>query len=76
MTIVNLYPDDPNEPHTWRSGDAADPEVVLLRRADNTWAAKLERRTVAHAANPEQLAARLYGDFGLVAVLDSNGVVA
>lgn len=72
MTVVNLYPDNRADPHTWRSDDAADPEVVLLRRPDGEWAAKLERRIVAHADSAEQLAAHLFGEYDLMAVLNLN----
>lgn len=70
MTVVNLYPDNPKRPRSWRSTDAADPEVVLTERSDGAWTARLERRTVARGDSAEKLAALLYGEYELLAVLN------
>ena len=76
LNIVNLYPDNPGQPRSWRSQDAADPQIALLRRSDGGWDAKLEKHTVARAGSAEQLAAHLYGEYGLLTVLNGNGIEA
>jgi hypothetical protein len=69
--VVNLYPDDSDAPNAWRSEDLGSPSV-LFRRGERGWVAHLERQAVARAATPEALAADVYGQFGVLAVLHAT----
>ncbi len=66
--VVNLYPDDGADPNSWRSEDLGSP-VVLFRRGQRGWVAHLEKQAVLRAATPEALAADVYGEYGVLAVL-------
>jgi hypothetical protein len=66
--VVNLYPDNRAEPSSWRSEDLGSPSV-LFRRGQHGWVAHLERQAVMRAATPEALAADVYGEYGVLAVL-------
>lgn len=69
--VVNLYPDHAGEPHSWRSEDLGAPSV-LFRRGKAGWVAHLERQAVARADTPEALAADVYGEYGVLAVLHAE----
>ena len=69
--VVNLYPDHAKDPSAWRSEDLGSPSV-LFRRSGHGWTAHLERQAVLSAATPEALAADVYGEYGLLAVLHSE----
>lgn len=69
--VVNLYPDSPTSPSSWRSEDLGSPSV-LFRRSGHGWTAHLERQAVLSAATPEALAAGVYGEYGVLAVLHSE----
>ena len=66
--VVNLYPDQTAKPTSWRSEDLGAPSV-LFRRGDRGWVAHLEKHAVLRADTPEALAAEVYGEFGVLAVL-------
>jgi hypothetical protein len=68
--VVNLYPDRSadDDPGSWRSEDLGSPSV-LFRRAGPSWVALLEKQAVLRAATPEALAADVYGEYGVLAVL-------
>ncbi len=66
--VVNLYPDNGDDPTTWRSEDLGSPSV-LFRRGQRGWVAHLEKQAVLRADSPEALAADVYGEFGVLAVL-------
>jgi hypothetical protein len=66
--VVNLYPDQTAAPSSWRSEDLGAPSV-LFRRSDRGWVAHLERQAVLRADSPEALAADVYGEYGVLAVL-------
>ncbi|MFA5945046.1 MAG: hypothetical protein WC876_11350 [Candidatus Thermoplasmatota archaeon] len=68
MLVVNLYPDQTRTPNAWRSEDLGSPSV-LFRRGDRGWVAHLEKQAVARAETPEALAADVYGEYGVLAVL-------
>ena len=69
--VVNLYPDHARAPSSWRSEDLGSPSV-LFRRSGHGWTAHLERQAVLSAATPEALAASVYGEYGVLAVLHSE----
>ena len=69
--VVNLYPDQAARPNAWRSEDLGAPSV-LFRRSEHGWVAHLERHAVARAATAEELAADVYGEFGVLAVLHTD----
>jgi hypothetical protein len=69
--VVNLYPDRLHDPSAWRSEDLGSPSV-LFRRGDRGWVAHLERQAVLRAETPEALAADVYGEYGVMAVLHSE----
>lgn len=73
--VVNLYPDQAQEPNAWRSEDLGSPSV-LFRRGDRGWVAHLERQAVLRAASPEALAADVYGEYGVLAVLHPEPLAA
>lgn len=73
--VVNLYPDHAGEPGCWRSEDLGAPSV-LFRRGKGGWVAHLERQAVARADTPEALAADVYGEFGVLAVLHPEPLAA
>lgn len=73
--VVNLYPDSPTSPSAWRSEDIGSPSI-LFRRAGHGWVAHLEKQAVLQAPTPEALAADVYGEFGVVAVLHSEPLAA
>ena len=73
--VVNLYPDDPKDPSAWRSEDLGSPSV-LFRRSGHGWTAHLERHAVLSAPTPEALAADVYGEYGVLAVLHSEPLAA
>ena len=73
--VVNLYPDHATEPNAWRSEDLGAPSV-LFRRSEHGWVAHLERQAVARAHTPEALAADVYGEFGVLAVLHTDPMAA
>jgi hypothetical protein len=73
--VVNLYPDQREAPSSWRSEDLGSPSV-LFRRAGHGWVAHLERQAVLSAPTPEALAADVYGEFGVLAVLHSEPLPA
>ena len=73
--VVNLYPDRAREPNSWRSEDLGSPSV-LFRRGDRGWVAHLEKQAVLRAATPEALAADVYGEYGVLAVLHSEPLAA
>ncbi|MEA3165831.1 MAG: hypothetical protein QOJ26_697 [Thermoplasmata archaeon] len=66
--VVNLYPDQTEAPTVWRSEDLGSP-AVLFRRGQRGWVAHLEKQAVLRADSPEALAADVYGEFGVLAVL-------
>lgn len=68
--VVNLYPDRSADadPGSWRSQDLGNPTVVF-RRGMHGWSALLEKHEVLRAATPEALAADVYGEYGVLAVL-------
>lgn len=69
--VVNLYPDNRAAPNAWRSEDLGSP-TVLFRRGERGWVAHLERQAVMRAATPEALAADVYGEYGVLAVLHDD----
>jgi hypothetical protein len=69
--VVNLYPDRIDDPNSWRSEDLGSPSV-LFRRGDRGWVAHLEKQAVLRAATAEALAADVYGEFGVLAVLHDD----
>ncbi|MHB1262668.1 MAG: hypothetical protein ACYC2H_13255 [Thermoplasmatota archaeon] len=73
--VVNLYPDQIDDPDSWRSEDLGAPSV-LFRRGQRGWVAHLEKQAVARADTPEALAADVYGEYGVLAVLHSEPLVA
>jgi hypothetical protein len=73
--VVNLYPDNRHRPNAWRSEDLGSP-TVLFRRGERGWVAQLEKQTVLRAATPEALAADVYGEFGVLAVLHPEPLTA
>ena len=73
--VVNLYPDQPGAPTSWRSEDLGAPSV-LFRRSERGWVAHLERQAVLRADTPEALAADVYGEFGVLAVLHTDPLAA
>jgi hypothetical protein len=73
--VVNLYPDRCDDPDAWRSEDLGAPSV-LFRRGPRGWVAHLERQAVLQAATPEALAADVYGEYGVLAVLHPGPVQA
>lgn len=73
--VVNLYPDHREAPSAWRSEDLGSPSV-LFRRSGHGWTAHLERQAVLSAPTPEALAADVYGEFGVLAVLHSEPLAA
>jgi len=73
--VVNLYPDDADAPNSWRSEDLGSPSV-LFRRGERGWVAHLERHAVLRAETPEELAAGVYGQYGLLAVLHPQPLAA
>lgn len=74
--VVNLYPDDPSKPTLWISDDDGAPTVVLRKASDGAWTAHFDRKAVAKAPTAEALAANLFAEHGLLAVLNENGVHA
>lgn len=74
--VVNLYPDDPKTPTRWISDDAGAPTVVLRRARDGNWTAHFDREAVGAAPTAEALAAHLFAEHGLLAVLNEHGVHA
>ncbi|HJQ93807.1 MAG TPA: hypothetical protein VJ874_05935 [Candidatus Thermoplasmatota archaeon] len=73
--VVNLYPDQTAKPSSWRSEDLGAPSV-LFRRSDRGWVAHLEKQAVLRADSPEALAADVYGEFGVLAVLHREPLAA
>jgi hypothetical protein len=73
--VVNLYPDRLDDPAAWRSEDLGSPSV-LFRRGQGGWIAHLEKQAVLRAATPEALAADVYGEYGVLAVLHSEPLTA
>jgi hypothetical protein len=73
--IVNLYPDKPSRPRRWSTPDADWPSVRFQRNGHG-WTAHLGRHAVLDAPSPETLAAGLYGEYGVLAVLHSDPVAA
>ena len=69
--VVNLYPDQTATPNAWRSEDLGAPSV-LFRRSDRGWVAHLEKQAVLRADTPEALAADVYGEYGVLAVLHTD----
>ena len=69
--VVNLYPDQTTTPNAWRSEDLGSPSV-LFRRGDRGWVAHLEKQAVLRADSPEALAADVYGEYGVQAVLHTD----
>lgn len=69
--VVNLYPDRLDDPSAWRSEDLGSPSI-LFRRGQGRWVAHLERHVVMSAATPDALAADVYGEYGVQAVLHSE----
>jgi hypothetical protein len=69
--VVNLYPDDRASPNAWRSEDLGSPSV-LFRRGERGWVAHLEKQPVLRAATAEALAADVYGEYGVLAVLHED----
>jgi hypothetical protein len=66
--VVNLYPDHAGDPTSWSSQDLGSPSVHF-RRGPRGWVAHLERHAVLSAPSPEALAADVYGEYGVLAVL-------
>lgn len=66
--VVNLYPDRLHDPRSWRSEEPGSPPI-LFRRSGHAWVAHLEDHAVAQAATAEALAADVYGDYGVLTVL-------
>ena len=66
--VVNLYPDQTDDPSSWSSQDLGSPSI-LFRRDPRGWVAHLERHAVMRAPSPEALAADVYGEYGVLAVL-------
>lgn len=73
--VVNLYPDDRADPKTWRSEDLGSPSV-LFRRGERGWVAHLEKQAVLRAESAEALAADVYGEYGVLAVLHTDPIAA
>jgi hypothetical protein len=73
--VVNLYPDQTGTPSAWRSEDLGAPSV-LFRRSERGWVAHLEKQAVLRAETPEALAADVYGEYGVLAVLHSEPLTA
>lgn len=73
--VVNLYPDNPTRPTVWTSDDDGAPTVVLRKELD-VWVARFDRKAVAAAPTAEALTAHLYGEYGLLAVLNEHGITA
>jgi len=73
--VVNLYPDDADHPSAWRSEDLGSPSV-LFRRSPGGWVAHLEKQAVLRADSPEALAADVYGQYGVLAVLHPEPLAA
>ena len=73
--VVNLYPDQTEKPSSWRSEDLGSPSV-LFRRSERGWVAHLEKQAVLRAETPEALAADVYGEFGVLAVLHAEPLAA
>jgi hypothetical protein len=73
--VVNLYPDRADAPHSWHSEDLGSPSV-LFRRSANGWVAHLEKQAVLRAGTPEALAAEVYGEYGVLAVLHPEPLAA
>lgn len=73
--VVNLYPDQRNDPTSWSSQDLGSPSV-LFRRGPHGWVAHLERQAVLRAHSPEALAADVYGEYGVLAVLHHDPLQA
>ena len=69
--VVNLYPDDSLAPSQWRSNDLGSPSV-LFRRGQRGWVAHLEKQAVLRADTAEALAADVYGEYGVLAVLHAD----
>lgn len=73
--VVNLYPDRAKQPTLWSSDDDGAP-TVTLRKENDLWVARFDRKAIASADSPQQLAAHLYGEYGLLAVLNATQVHA
>src|SRR5688500_12576091 len=73
--VVNLYPDQAIAPNAWRSEDLGAPSV-LFRRSERGWVAHLEKQAVMRADSPEALAADVYGEYGVLAVLHPEPLAA
>lgn len=73
--VVNLYPDNSTDPNAWRSEDLGAPSV-LFRRGQRGWVAHLGKQAVLRAATPEALAADVYGEYGVLAVLHHEPLTA
>lgn len=73
--VVNLYPDNRAAPNAWRSEDLGSPSV-LFRRGERGWVAHLEKQAVLRASTAEALAADVYGEYGVLAVLHSDPVAS
>jgi hypothetical protein len=71
--VVNLYPDQRADPTFWSSQDLGSPSI-LFRRDPRGWVAHLERQAVLRAPSPEALAADVYGEYGVLAVLHQDPV--
>jgi hypothetical protein len=69
--VVNLYPDQRADPSSWSSQDLGSPSI-LFRRGPNGWVAHLERQAVLRAPSAEALAADVYGEYGVLAVLHED----
>ena len=68
ILVVNLYPDQADAPASWRTEDLGSPSV-LFRCNGRDWVAHLEKQAVLRAAGPEELAAELYRQYDVLAVL-------
>jgi hypothetical protein len=73
--VVNLYPDNGDSPNYWRSEDRGAP-TVLFRRGQRGWVAHLEKQAVLRADSAEALAADVYGEYGVLAVLHTDPLAA
>ena len=70
LAIVQMEPDQGQAPTLWQSTDLGNPNVVFRRAPDGSWQATLERRMVMTAPDVRSLAAGLYREHGLVALME------
>lgn len=71
--VVNLYPNNLVRPTSWTSQDDGAPPVIL-RKEHGLWVARFDRKPVATAPSAEALTAHLYGEYGLLAVLNERAI--